>query len=148
MSQCTIRNYFILGFRPSPAPRTTIELGFLGSVLHVELPGDVDEQQLGTSEQPQPRIDQDWHVRPKCKFPSHLGVIIRIQLLAGSPPLAAPSAIHIFEASLSHLWSIWECLVLCESILIFGQSPAWTSKAIWWMRDVFRPVRTFFVSDS
>ncbi|KAH9064018.1 hypothetical protein EDB87DRAFT_1786195 [Lactarius vividus] len=107
---------------PSPTPGTTIELGFLGSVLHVELPGDVDEQQLGTSEQPQPRIDQDWH------------------LLAGSPPLAAPSAIHIFEASLSHLWSIWECLVLCEPILIFGQSPAWTSKAIWWMRDVFRPI--------
>ncbi|KAH9047385.1 hypothetical protein EDB84DRAFT_484060 [Lactarius hengduanensis] len=107
---------------PSPTPGTTIELGFLGSVLHVELPGDVDEQQLGTSEQPQPRIDQDWH------------------LLACSPPLAAPSAIHIFEASLSHLWSIWECLVLCEPILIFGQSPAWTSKAIWWMRDVFRPI--------
>lgn len=107
---------------PSPAPGTTIELGFLGSVLHVGLPGDVDEQQLGTSEQPQPRMDQDWH------------------LLAGSPPLAAPSAIHLFEASLSHLWSIWECLVLCEPILIFGQSPAWTSKAIWWMRDVFRPI--------
>ncbi|KAH8990318.1 hypothetical protein EDB92DRAFT_1935384 [Lactarius akahatsu] len=125
---------------PSPTPGTTIELGFLGSVLHVELPGDVDEQQLGTSEQPQPRIDQDWHVRPKCKFPSHFSVIIRTQLLAGSPPLAAPSVIHIFEASLSHLWSIWECLVLCEPILIFGQSPAWTSKAIWWMRDVFRPI--------
>ncbi|KAH9168834.1 DUF1630-domain-containing protein [Lactarius sanguifluus] len=107
---------------PSPTPGTTVELGFLGSVMHVELPGDVDEQQLGTTEQPQPRIDQDWH------------------LLAGFPPLAAPSAIHIFEASLSHLWSIWECLVLCEPILIFGQSPAWTSKAIWWMRDVFRPI--------
>jgi hypothetical protein len=75
-------------------------------------------------------------------------VIIRIQLLAGCPPFAAPSAIHIFEASLSHLWSIWECLVLCEPILFFGQTPAWTSKAIWWMRDVFRPVRTFFASDT
>lgn len=107
---------------PSPAPGTTIELGFVGSVFHVELPGDADEQQLGTSGQPQTRMDQDLH------------------LLAGCPPFAAPSAIHIFEASLSHLWSIWECLVLCEPILFFGQTPAWTSKAIWWMRDVFRPI--------
>ena len=90
-------------------------------------------------------MDQDLHVRLRCKFLSQFGVTIRIQLLAGSPPFATPSAVHLFEASLSHLWSIWECLVLCEPILFFGQSPAWTSKAIWWMRDVFRPVRTFFV---
>jgi len=51
--------------------------------------------------------------------------------------------VHIFEASFSHLWSIWECLVLCEPIIIFGQSPAWTSNVIWWLRDVVRPVRDF-----
>jgi hypothetical protein len=68
-------------------------------------------------------------------------VIIRPQLLACSPPFSTPSMIHIFEASLSHLWSIWECLVLCEPIIIFGQSPTWTSNAIWWFRDIVRPVR-------
>jgi len=70
----------------------------------------------------QAQTDQDWH------------------LLACSPPFSTPSMIHIFEASLSHLWSIWECLVLCEPIIIFGQSPTWTSNAIWWFRDIVRPI--------
>jgi len=108
--------------RPPPVPGTTVELGFLGSVLRVELPRDVDEQQLGNGPQIQAHTDPEWH------------------LFACSPPLTTPSMIHIFEASLSHLWSIWECLVLCEPILIFGQSPAWTSNAIWWLRDVVRPL--------
>ncbi|KAI0255025.1 hypothetical protein BJV78DRAFT_1180617 [Lactifluus subvellereus] len=107
---------------PPPLPGTTIELGFLGSVLHVELPRDMDEQQLGNVAHLQAQPERDSH------------------LLACSPPFAAPSMIHIFGASLKHLWSIWECLVLCEPIIIFGRSPAWTSMAIWWLRDVFRPI--------
>jgi hypothetical protein len=134
--------------RPPPVPGTTIELGFLGSVLRVELPRDVDEQQLGNGPQIQAHTDPEWHVRSLCPFPSDICVIIEIQLLACSPPLTTPSMIHIFEASLSHLWSIWECLVLCEPILIFGQSPAWTSNAIWWLRDVVRPVRHSMLPDG
>ncbi|EPT05662.1 hypothetical protein FOMPIDRAFT_1013359 [Fomitopsis schrenkii] len=38
------------------------------------------------------------------------------------------------------LWSIWECLVLCEPILVYGPSPAMTSQAIWWLRDILRPI--------
>ncbi len=85
--------------------------------------------------------DQDWHVRSKYSPSSVFCVVINVQLLACSPPITALSIIQNFEASLSHLWSIWECLVLCEPIIIFGQSPAWTSNAIWWLRDVIRPVR-------
>ncbi|KAN0120747.1 hypothetical protein V8E52_004016 [Russula decolorans] len=107
---------------PPPAPGSTKELGFLGSVIHVELPRDLDEQQLGNGPHMQAVTDQDWH------------------LLACLPPITARSLIQIFEASLSHLWSIWECLVLCEPIIIFGQSPVWTSDAIWWLRDVIRPI--------
>ncbi|KAI9509798.1 hypothetical protein F5148DRAFT_1275067 [Russula earlei] len=107
---------------PSPVPGTTLELGFLGTVLRIELPRDVDEQQLGNAPHTQTQTDQDLH------------------LLACSPPMTAPSMIHIFEASLPHLWSIWECLVLCQPIIVFGQSPAWTSSAIWWLRDVVRPI--------
>jgi len=77
-------------------------------------------------------------------YPSVFRTIIEAQVLACSPPVTALSVVHIFEASLSHLWSIWECLVLCEPIIIFGQSPSWTSNAIWWLRDVVRPVRDFF----
>ncbi|KAH9972202.1 hypothetical protein BGW80DRAFT_1227904 [Lactifluus volemus] len=107
---------------PPPVPGTTVELGFIGSVLHVELPRDMDEQQLGNVNHLDVQLEHDWH------------------LLACSPPFPPPSMVHIFGASLKHLWSIWECLVLCEPILIFGRSSAWTSLAIWWLRDVFRPI--------
>jgi Stabilization of polarity axis len=130
-----------MGIRPPPVPGTTIELGFLGSVLHVELPRDMDEQQLGNVTHLLAQPEQDSHVRSDNSFPYEFRVIIKFQLLACSPPFAALSMIHIFGASLKHLWSIWECLVLCEPIIIFGRSPAWTSMAIWWLRDVFRPVR-------
>lgn len=129
--------------RPQPVPGATLELGFLGSVLHVELPRDMDEQQLGYGPHIPAETDQDCHVCSNCSFPPDFCFIIEVQLLACLPPVIAPSMIHIFEASLSHLWSIWECLVLCEPILIFGLSPAWTSNAIWWLRDVVRPVRDF-----
>jgi hypothetical protein len=62
------------------------------------------------------------------------------QILASSPPLLPPPLI-LFEACLANLWSIWECVVLCEPILVFGPSPAFTSQAIWWFRDLLRPVR-------
>ncbi|KAI0267715.1 hypothetical protein BC834DRAFT_869605 [Gloeopeniophorella convolvens] len=107
---------------PSPAPGSTAELGFLGSVWHVRLPRDADEQQLSNAAQPDAQADHDWHIFP-C-----------------SPPISAQNIVRLFEASISHMWSIWECLILGEPIIIFGQSPAWTSQAVWWLRDVFRPI--------
>ncbi|KAF8626595.1 hypothetical protein AX17_006513 [Amanita inopinata Kibby_2008] len=104
-----------------PSPGQTMELGFLGSVLHLELPNTLDEQQLTETSSFKERYDP------------------RIHILASSPPLIPPP-IRLFESSLSNLWSIWECLVLCEPILIFGSSPAQTSQAVWWLRDVTRPI--------
>ena len=52
-----------MGYRPPPVPGSTKELGFLGSVLHVELPRDLDEQQLGNIPHLQAVTDQNWHVR-------------------------------------------------------------------------------------
>jgi hypothetical protein len=52
-----------MGYRPPPVPGSTKELGFLGSVLRVELPRDLDEQQLGNGPHMQAVTDQDWHVR-------------------------------------------------------------------------------------
>ncbi|KAK0204479.1 hypothetical protein DFS33DRAFT_1320461 [Desarmillaria ectypa] len=97
-----------------PTPGATVELGFLGSVLQVELPQCTDEQQL-----------------MECDPKSH-----------HRHPRSPPPPILLFEASLSHLWSIWECVVLCEPILIFGSSPSQTSQAIWWLRDLLRPIPT------
>ncbi|KAG6333673.1 hypothetical protein ID866_5416 [Astraeus odoratus] len=105
----------------SPSPGATIELGFLGSVLHVELPTSLDSQQLAETASFNQKFDPMEHV------------------LASSVPFDPPP-ISLFEASLSHLWSVWECLVLCEPILVFGPSPSMTSQTVWWLRDLMRPI--------
>ncbi|KAG6374546.1 hypothetical protein JVT61DRAFT_4595 [Boletus reticuloceps] len=105
----------------TPSPGSTVELGFLGSVLHVELPLTPDSQQLTETTTFEEQFNPAVH------------------LLASSGPFNPPP-IRLFEASLAHLWSLWECLVLCEPILVFGPSPAMTSQAIWWLRDLVRPI--------
>ncbi|KAJ7346967.1 DUF1630-domain-containing protein [Mycena albidolilacea] len=99
-----------------PTPGLTIELGFLGTVLSVELPHSPEQQQLaGKAHDP------------------------RQHILASSTPFAPPPLL-LFEAALPHLWSLWECLILCEPLLVFGASPAQTSQAVWWLRDLLRPL--------
>lgn len=105
----------------TPSPGLTLELGFLGSVLQVELPTSSDSQQLAETASFDQKFDPREHV------------------LASSVPFDPPP-INLFEASLSHLWSVWECLMLCEPILVYGPSPSMTSQAVWWLRDLIRPV--------
>lgn len=107
--------------RCSPSPGLATELGFLGSVLQVELPMNADIQQLTETASFHEKFDPALH------------------LLSSIAPLYPPP-ISLFECSLSHLWSIWECLILCEPILVFGSSPAATSQAVWWLRDLLRPI--------
>ncbi|KAF8640309.1 hypothetical protein AX16_010204 [Volvariella volvacea WC 439] len=106
---------------PDPTPGRTVELGFLGSVLHLEIPHSINEQQSTETSSFHEAYDPKRHI------------------LGSSAPLQPPP-ILLFEASLSNLWSIWECLILCEPILIFGNSPAQTSQAVWWLRDLLRPI--------
>ncbi|KAF9048763.1 hypothetical protein BJ165DRAFT_1579964 [Panaeolus papilionaceus] len=112
-----------------PNPGQTIELGFLGTVLHVEFPLSADAQQHTETSSFNEKYDPKFHI------------------LAATPPFQPPP-ILLFEAALGNLWSIWECLVLCEPILVFGTSPAQTSQAIWWLRDLLRPatgdIRPYF----
>ncbi|KIY44060.1 DUF1630-domain-containing protein, partial [Fistulina hepatica ATCC 64428] len=98
---------------PDPYGGTAAELGFMGSVILVDLPRTPDEQQL-ISRNPE-------------------------YILASAASLSPPP-LELFEACLPHLWSIWECLVLCEPILVFGASPSQTSQAVWWLRDLIRPI--------
>ncbi|KIJ67039.1 hypothetical protein HYDPIDRAFT_174305 [Hydnomerulius pinastri MD-312] len=105
----------------SPSPGSNVELGFLGSVFLVELPDSFDSQQLAETGSFNEKFDPSVH------------------LLASSVSFEPPP-IHLFEASLSHLWSLWECLVLCEPILVYGPSPSMTSQAVWWLRDLIRPI--------
>ncbi|KAF9647157.1 DUF1630-domain-containing protein [Thelephora ganbajun] len=97
-----------------------VELGFMGNVLHVELPVGLDEQQMQA-------ISSTSDLRK------------RRPVLAASPPEQLPP-LAVFSAAISHLWSIWECLILSEPILVFGTSPTMTSQAIWWLRDFLRPM--------
>ncbi|KAJ7065300.1 hypothetical protein C8F01DRAFT_1350758 [Mycena amicta] len=99
-----------------PTPGLVAELGFLGTVLNVELPLSADQQQLASKS-----------FDPKEHF-----------LVSSS--WFTPPPLLLFEAALSHLWSLWECLVLCEPLLVFGASPADTSQAVWWLRDLLRPL--------
>lgn len=124
-------------------PGATIELGFLGTVMHVELPHTIDEQQLTETISFHEKFDLNLHVSlSRMVIYSCLArlLIYYNQILASSPPLFPPPLV-LFESCLSNLWSIWECLVLCEPILVFGLSPALTSQAVWWFRDLLRPVR-------
>ncbi|KAF5358764.1 hypothetical protein D9758_008558 [Tetrapyrgos nigripes] len=107
--------------RSDPVFGSFIELGFLGTVLPVELPQTNDSQQLTDTSSFREKYDP------------------RLHILASAAPLMPPP-LHLFEACLSNLWSIWECVVLCEPILVFGSSPAQTSQAIWFFRDLLRPI--------
>ena len=49
-------------WRSDPTPGTTIELGFLGSVMHVELPLTIDEQQLAETASFDETFDPTLHV--------------------------------------------------------------------------------------
>ncbi|KAI0787907.1 hypothetical protein C8Q74DRAFT_1254742 [Fomes fomentarius] len=104
-----------------PMPGTRVELGFLGTVIYVEIPEAIETQQSMSTVSPTRRSETD------------------MQLLASICP-DDPPPLSQFEAVISHLWSIWECVVLSEPILIFGPSPAMTSAAIWWLRDLLRPI--------
>ncbi|KAI9061000.1 DUF1630-domain-containing protein [Trametes sanguinea] len=106
---------------PDPLPGTSIELGFLGTVIHAEIPQAIDTQQSMSA------------------VPSGVMGESDIQMLVSICPPEPPILTH-FEAVLSHLWSIWECVVLSEPLLIFGHSPAVTSIAVWWLRDLLRPI--------
>ncbi|THH33219.1 hypothetical protein EUX98_g952 [Antrodiella citrinella] len=103
-----------------PVPGAGIELGFLGFVFAAELPSSMDTPQSATSVSVK-EYDQDTKI-----------------LASLSPP--HPALISIFESCLQHMWSIWECLVLCEPILVYGTSAAMTSQAVWFLRDILRPI--------
>ncbi|KAH8099999.1 hypothetical protein BXZ70DRAFT_989710 [Cristinia sonorae] len=103
-----------------PNPGVTLELGFLGFVFNAELPSSADTPQTGTVLSIT-EYDQD------------------VKIMASIPP-PHPPIINVFGACLQHMWSIWECLVLCEPILVYGTSAALTSQAVWWMRDILRPI--------
>lgn len=58
----SIRQAHLEKQRPDPTPGTTLELGFLGSVLHVEIPHSIDAQQLAETSSFNEKYDPTVHV--------------------------------------------------------------------------------------
>ncbi|KZP00467.1 DUF1630-domain-containing protein [Calocera viscosa TUFC12733] len=104
---------------PDPQPGVSLELGFLGSVLQTELPSFAEEQQSVET----------------ASFTEVFNP--RTHILASVPP-SPPVA--VFSAAIASLWSIWECVVLGEPLLVYSSSARSCSDAVWWLRDLIRPI--------
>lgn len=65
---CILVLFFLLSHdakhRQDPSPGGTLELGFLGSVIHVEIPDSSDAQQLTETSSFNERYDPRNHVSP------------------------------------------------------------------------------------
>ncbi|KDQ13515.1 hypothetical protein BOTBODRAFT_133411 [Botryobasidium botryosum FD-172 SS1] len=109
---------------PDPVPGSTLELGFLGSVINVELPDNSGHQQSIKTSSFGETFDPKIHI-------------------LASIPLLQPAPLALFSSFVTKLWSLWECLILSEPILLFGSSPSDTSIVVWWLRDFLRPLPLF-----
>ncbi|CAE7170492.1 unnamed protein product [Rhizoctonia solani] len=99
---------------PDPALGSSLELGLLGSVIAAEIPRSNDEQQTIIS--------------------------TRLQYTPTIATLPPQSILPLLVGSIDKLWTLWECLVLCDPILVFAPSPSISSAVVWWLRDLMRPV--------
>ncbi|CAE6480717.1 unnamed protein product [Rhizoctonia solani] len=99
---------------PDPILGSSIELGLLGSVIMTEVPRSNDEQQAVMS--------------------AKLQDTMTVATLPSQPVLP------LLVESLDKLWTLWECLVLCDPILVFAPSPSISSTIVWWLRDLARPI--------
>ncbi|KAF8604597.1 DUF1630-domain-containing protein [Ceratobasidium sp. AG-I] len=99
---------------PDPTPGHTLELGLLGSVIITEIPR-LDEEQQRTS-------------------------LSKVKDSVTIASLPAQPVIPLLSDILPKLWSLWECLVLCDPILVFAPSPSICSAVVWWLRDLMRPL--------
>ncbi|KAG8924436.1 hypothetical protein FRC02_010421 [Tulasnella sp. 418] len=106
---------------PDPVKGSALELGFLGNVMHVEIPRHENEHQSISTSSFGEKFNMKHH-------------------MLASLPTPLPSPVSLFANFLPKVWSLWECLVLSEPLLIFAPSPSQTSAIIWWLRDFLRPI--------
>lgn len=71
--------------RPVPTPSNVVEVGFLGSVLHVQLPENLDEQQLNSLATTRiVQKDPDLHVCLKSIWTPHRKLLLLGKLTLGT----------------------------------------------------------------
>ncbi|WWC91689.1 uncharacterized protein L201_006635 [Kwoniella dendrophila CBS 6074] len=103
---------------PDPTPDSILELPMMTELLSVKLPDTTESPQIGKA---------FGVTSPTLKQPI-------LAALPTSTPLRA------FAAFLPSLWSLWECLILAEPILIIAPDPKTCSEIVWWLRDLLRPI--------
>ncbi|KAB5595770.1 Polarity axis stabilization protein [Ceratobasidium theobromae] len=118
---------------PDPTLGSVLELGLLGSVITAEIPRSEDQQQQRVAS----RRADDTLVCPFLAFNRPFLTTGDFQTIATLP---SQCIVPLLTDSLPKLWSLWECLVLCDPILIFAPSPSMSSAVVWWLRDLMRPL--------
>ncbi|WVQ72633.1 hypothetical protein IAR50_002192 [Cryptococcus sp. DSM 104548] len=105
---------------PDPTPDTLLSLPLMSDVLNVKLPDTSESTQMF-------KISSI----PSAPSPSHAAIL-------ASLPTSTP--LRTFAPFLASLWSLWECLVLSEPILVIAPDPKTCSDIVWWLRDLMRPL--------
>ncbi|OWZ36028.1 hypothetical protein C356_04888 [Cryptococcus neoformans c45] len=101
---------------PDPTPDTVLHLPLLSDIITVKLPDTTENPQI-----------------LKVTPTSTLSVPILASLPTSSP-------LRAFAPFIASLWSLWECLILAEPILIIAPDPRTCSEIVWWLRDFLRPI--------
>ncbi|KAF7424757.1 hypothetical protein PC9H_010068 [Pleurotus ostreatus] len=127
---------------PDHIPGESVVLTFLDTEINVDVPHGVDEQLFWSN--PAAAQGSSRIYIPASAPPVHLPSMAALNGgTLGSQTPCIPhllNAIPLFAASslLPNLWAIWENLVLCEPILVCGDSPALVSSVIWWIVELGR----------
>ncbi|EJD39035.1 DUF1630-domain-containing protein [Auricularia subglabra TFB-10046 SS5] len=127
---------------PAPTPGATIEVGFIGGVHTVAIPRRPDDPQFIETSAFGDKFDAKQHII------ASIPPLVALPSASQSPTTPtfsmtisqSPSLLSLCRDFIPSLWSIWECLILCEPILVFAPHPALTSVLIWWFRDMTRPL--------
>ena len=107
----------------------------MSDVLTVKLPDSTETPQIGRA------FAVPSSVHPVSRFCCRTAIAETAKILA-SLPRSTP--LHAFATYLPSLWSLWECLILAEPVLIIAPDPRICSETVWWLRDLLRPVSFCF----
>nr|XP_031861745.1 uncharacterized protein CI109_002978 [Kwoniella shandongensis]KAA5528817.1 hypothetical protein CI109_002978 [Kwoniella shandongensis] len=67
-----------------------------------------------------------------------LPLMSEIITILASMPTSTP--LRAFANFLPALWSLWECLILAEPVLVIAPDPKTCSEIVWWLRDLLQPI--------
>ncbi|OCF38214.1 hypothetical protein I316_00439 [Kwoniella heveanensis BCC8398] len=103
---------------PDPSSDSVLELPLMTDLITVKLPDRTESPQIGKA---------FGISSPTAREP-----------LLASLPTSTP--LRAFASFLPSLWSLWECLILAEPVLVIAPDPKTCSEIVWWLREMLRPI--------